>query len=87
MDWLTNLLQILQKFIEDNWSGLAVLLWNYEEQKIDTVEQQQKTEQLKATLVQNENDTLKEFASKPDDDVIDTIVGTVPGPNKPDGKA
>lgn len=76
--WLA-FLDWLEKLIKDNWSGLAVLLYSYEEKKIDAAKQEQKTAQLKEKLAEDENVIRKDAAGKSDDDIINEELG----PTKP----
>jgi hypothetical protein len=69
----------LEKFLKDNWSGLAVMLYGYEEKKVDAAKQEQKTALLKESLAENETNIRKEFADKSDDAIIESELG----PTKP----
>jgi hypothetical protein len=78
--WWVTLINLIKKFIEDNWSGLAMILWGYEEKKIEGAKQAQKTAELDKALAEDEvkirriysgksdTDILKEFGAKPPSD-------------------
>lgn len=74
--WWQAFLDELEKFIKDNWSGLAVLLYDYEEQKIDAAKQNQKTAELKEKLAEDETKIREAAADKSDDAVISEQLGT-----------
>lgn len=67
--WL-NFLTWLENLIKDNWSGLAVLLYDYEEKKIDAAKQMQKTAELNEKLAVDETTIRKADALLSDDDII-----------------
>lgn len=67
--WLA-FLEWLEKVIKENWSGLAVLLYGYEEKKIDAAKQVQKTAELKEKLAVDETNIRKADSLKSDDDII-----------------
>lgn len=69
--WWVSLLDWVEKFIKDNWSGLAVLLYDYEEQKVDAAKQELETAQLKEKLATDENEIRKSYAGKSATDIID----------------
>jgi hypothetical protein len=73
--WIA-ILQWIEKTIKDNWSGLAVILYGYEEKKIDAAKQQQKTAQLQEKLAEDENTIRKDASSKSDLDIISDELGT-----------
>ena len=68
--WWVVLLAAIEKFIKDNWSGLAVILYGYEKQKVDAAKQNQQTAELKEKLIEDENKILKVDSGKSDDDII-----------------
>lgn len=72
--WLA-FLEWIEKLIKDNWSGLAVLLYGYEEKKIDAAKQVQKTAELKEKLAEDENQIRKDAALESDDDIINSSLG------------
>jgi hypothetical protein len=76
--WLA-FLDWLEKVIKENWSGLAVLLYGYEEKKIDAAKQEQKTAELKEKLAEDENAIREAVSCKSDDDIISDSIGI----NKP----
>jgi hypothetical protein len=73
--WWVPVLAALEKFIKDNWSGLAVILYNYEEQKVDSARQVEKTAELKEKLAENEIEIRKANAGKSALDLIDEQLG------------
>lgn len=70
-----------EKFLKDNWSGIAVLFYGYEEKKIDAAKQVQKTATLMEKLATDENTIRKVDSLKSDDDIIREQLGL-----GPDGK-
>lgn len=82
--WWTKILAALEKVIKDNWSGLAMILYNYEENKVGAAKQKQKTAELKEKLVENENEVLKANAGKSDLDIISESLGA--GNDDPESK-
>jgi hypothetical protein len=77
--WLA-FLEWLEKFLKENWSGLAVLLYDYEEKKIDAAKQEQITAQLNEKLATDENTIRKAASVKSDDDIIREQLGLGPKP-------
>jgi hypothetical protein len=69
-NWWVAFLEWLEKVIKENWSGLAVLFYSYEEKKIDSAKQEEKTAELKEKMAENENAIREDAASKSDDDII-----------------
>jgi cell division protein FtsB len=69
--WWVPVLAALEKFIKDNWSGLAVILYSYEEQKVDHAKQEEKTAELKEKLAENESEIRKANSGKSALDIID----------------
>ena len=72
--WLA-FLDWLEKIIKENWSGLAVILYGYEEKKIDAAKQEQKTAELKEKLATDENTIRKNDSDRSDDSVIGEELG------------
>jgi hypothetical protein len=60
----------LERVVKENWSGLAMILWGYEEKKVEGAKQETETAKLNEALVENENQVLKEFAGKSDSDIL-----------------
>lgn len=73
--WWIVLLEWIEKTIVQNWSGLAVLLYGYEEKKIDAAKQEEKTAELKEKLAEDEIAIRKAASVKSDDDVISEQLG------------
>lgn len=82
--WWTGILAALEIFIKDNWSGLAMILYGYEENKVGAAKQKQKTAELKEKLAENENEVLKANAGKSDLDVITESISS--RDDKPESK-
>jgi hypothetical protein len=53
--WWISVLTWVETVIKDNWSGLAMILYGYEEKKIDAAKQEEKTAELKEKLAEDEN--------------------------------
>ena len=70
MQWLTDLLGIIQKFIEDNWSGLAVLLWGYEEGKIAKEQSATRELQTELQIEKNHEAVDEKYSGVADVDVV-----------------
>lgn len=73
--WYIQLADWLEQFIKDNWSGLAVILYDYEEKKVDTAKQAQLNAELKEKLATDENEIRKADALKSADDIIREELG------------
>ena len=67
--WITALQRIVD-FIKKNWSGLAVLGYEYEEGKVDAAKQSEDQAKLEAKLATDEVNIRKADADKSDDDII-----------------
>jgi hypothetical protein len=74
--WWVTFLTWLEKTIKENWSGLAVIIYGYEEKKIDAAKQEQKTAELKEKLAEDEIKIRKDASTKSDDDIIKEQLGT-----------
>lgn len=74
--WWVTFLAWLEKTIKENWSGLAMIIYGYEEKKIDAAKQEQKTAELKEKLAEDEINTRKASSDKSDDDIIKEQLGT-----------
>ena len=72
--WLA-FLEWLDKLIKDNWSGLAVMLYGYEEKKIDAAKQEQKTAALKENLAEDEIAIRKASSDESPIDIINDELG------------
>jgi len=79
MSLLADLVQILQKFVQQYWPGLAMALWNYEEAKVDAAEQKQKLAELKLKEMKNEMEVKESVAGLSDDAIIDKLTGVRSG--------
>jgi hypothetical protein len=73
--WWVTLLDWVEKFIKDNWSGLAVMLYDYEEKKVDTAKQELQTAQLKEKLATDENEIRKNAGNESATDIINEELG------------
>lgn len=73
---LVSLLQDIVTFAEKNWSGLAVLFWNYEERKIDERRSNEERLELEKKTLQNELDTRKKYADMPSSDIVRHFAGS-----------
>jgi phosphoglucomutase len=78
VSWWIVFLTWLKNFIKKNWSGLAVMFYDYEEKKIDAAKQEQKTAELKEKLAQDETNIRKTDSLKSDDDIIKDELGSKP---------
>lgn len=67
---LVQVLEWLEQFLRNNWSGLAVLLWGYEERKVDAAKQAQADAVLKQKEAENESAVLKKYDGMSDADVL-----------------
>lgn len=76
--WWVNALQWIEDFIKRNWSGLAVLLYDYEQKKLDAAQQQTKDAELKEKLAEDENAIRKDAASKSSADIIRESLSSKP---------
>jgi hypothetical protein len=74
--WWVVFLAWVEKTIKENWSGIAVLIYGYEEKKIDTAKQEQKTAELKEKLAEDESNIRRDASTKSDDDIIREQLGS-----------
>ncbi len=81
--WWVAFLAWVEKVIKENWSGIAVLIYGYEEKKIDAAKQEQKTAELKEKLAEDESKIRRDASTKSDDDIINEQLGVGSKNDKP----
>lgn len=82
MQAFLDAIQALFQTLKDNWSGIAAFFLQYEERKIDSAKQAQKTAELQLEEAQNEAAIRKKYDGLDDNTVISEIVSPVV--SKPD---
>lgn len=76
--WWVTFLEWLETTVKKNWSGLAVLFYEYEADKIDAAKQAQKSAELNQKMAENEITIRKDAATKSVDDIIDDTLSGKP---------
>lgn len=69
------------------WPGLAVMFFDYEEDKVDHAQKEQEAAQLTVQNLKDEKTIEAQYSGKSDSDIIGSIAGggTTSSGTKPDG--